>query len=95
MYISSLNIYLVIESFNKNSFAMLKIFSFGKIDAIFIINTFLIKSRQIPYLRTSINENCMLLKSGRMTNNNQRNHSNNNNGNNNVVNTSANNSGIA
>ena len=39
-------------------------------------------------LRTSLNENCMLLRSGRMTNNSQRNHTNNNNSNNNVANTS-------
>ena len=49
-----------------------------------------------PYiLRTSLNKNCMLLRSGRMTINSQRNRStnNNNNNNNNATNTSTNNNG--
>jgi len=44
-------------------------------------------------LRTSLNENCILLRSGRVAINSQRNHSNNNNNNDNALNTSTNGSG--
>jgi len=72
-------------------------FFFRGIDIIFTINKLacsmgLVCKKKL-ILRISLNENCMLLRSGRMTNNSQRKHSNNNNSNNNVANTSTNISG--
>ena len=84
------------QSFSENYSIIMKIYSFGGVGAIFMINKLAhpvwLLCQKNSILRTSHNENWMLLRSGRMMINSKRNH-NNNNTNNNVANTSTNNSG--